>query len=395
MLLLAATNETGLLETLERAVPVGQARPSSRLAHSTGTSRCRLLLTLLLLGAVGLKRTWDLRAYTGAGLALLSGRQHAFSYRHAERFLSEVAQAGGAEALTDALAAWTAQLWKPVTEHEEPPGPVFFLDGHRKPVFSDFLLPRGMIGRTGKILGCRTLLLLHDEQGHPLLATTHRVDLHLTLGTPSLLSWYETATEEGPLRRLVIDREGMAAEFLAKLAAEGRWVVTILRTEQYRGLASFTNVGAFLPVARDRTGQVTREVAPAHFQLALPEQPGHLLPLTVALIRDWRAQVPVPPTKENRPAYRWPPKDAQGRGWWLEDWEPTPTPSTPTEPKLIPIVTTAPDADPVALAHLYRQRWPLQENILKDWLLPLTWIPIMALRKCPSRTRKLPSAGRP
>ena len=51
--------------------------------------------------------------------------------------------------------------------------------------------------------------------------------------------------------------------------------------------------------------------------------------------------------------------------------EPTPTPCTRTEPKLIPIVTTAPDADPVALARLYRQRWPVQENILKDWLLPV------------------------
>jgi hypothetical protein len=51
-----------------------------------------------------------------------------------------------------------------------------------------------------------------QRQGHPLLATTHRGDLHLTLGTPSLLSRYETATDEGPLRRLVIDRDQMAAE---------------------------------------------------------------------------------------------------------------------------------------------------------------------------------------
>ncbi len=55
----------------------------------------------------------------------------------------------------------------------------------------------------------------------------------------------------------------------------------------------------------------------------------------------------------------------------MEGWEPTPSPCAPTEPKLIPIVTTAPDADPVALARLYRQRWPVQENILKYWLLPL------------------------
>ncbi len=371
MLLLAAAHETGLLEALEHAVPVCQAMPTSRLAHSTGASRRRLLLTLLFLGAVGLRRTWELRAYTGAGLALLSERKRAFSYRHVERFLSEVAQASGAETLTDALAAWTTRLWKPAAADDEPTVPVFFLDGHRKPVFSDYLLPRGVIGRTGKILGCRTLLLLHDDQGHPLVATTHRGDLHLTLGAPSLMTRYETATDDGSLRRLVIDREGMAAEFLAKLAAEGRWVVTILRTEQYRGLESFTDVGPFLPLARDRDGHLLREVAAARFSLALPEQPGQSLSLTVALIRDRRAQVPVSPSEEDRPTYRYPPKDAQGRGWWMEGWEPTPTPSPPTEPKLIPIVTTARDADPVALVQLYRQRWPVQENILKYWLLPL------------------------
>lgn len=210
LLLLAAAHETGLLEALECAVRVGQALPSSRLAHSTRASRRRLVLTLLFLGAVGLRRTWDLRGYTGAGLALLRGRKCASSYRHAERFLREVTQAGGAEALTDALAAWTTRLWKPVAADGEPMVSAYYVDGHRKPVFSDCLLPRSVIGRTGKILGCRTLLLLHDDQGHPLLATTHRGDLHLTLGTPSLITRYETAASLMSLRRLVIDREGMA-----------------------------------------------------------------------------------------------------------------------------------------------------------------------------------------
>ncbi|HEX4716470.1 MAG TPA: hypothetical protein VH164_16240, partial [Ktedonobacteraceae bacterium] len=58
--------------------------------------------------------------------------------------------------------------------------PHFYLDGHRKPVYTQTLIPRGLIGRSGKILGCRALTLLHDEQGHPLLATTHRGYLHLT-----------------------------------------------------------------------------------------------------------------------------------------------------------------------------------------------------------------------
>ena len=199
----------------------GRATPP-RLARATPRTRRQSLLTLLFLGVVGLRRPWDLRGYAQEGLALLTTRRRAYGYRTVERFLSQVAQAGGAEAFTDALARWTTRLWKPATEETQPISLPYYVDGHRKPVFSDYLLPRGVIGRTGKILGCRTLLLLHDEQGHPLLATTHRGDLHLTLGTPSLLTRYETATDEGPLRRLVIDREGMAAEFLAKLAAEGR-----------------------------------------------------------------------------------------------------------------------------------------------------------------------------
>ena len=43
----------------------------------------------------------------------------------------------------------------------------------------------------------------------------------------------------------------------------------------------------------------------------------------------------------------------------------------PTEPKLIPIVTTAEQIDAVTLAQIYIHRWPAQENVIKDFLLPL------------------------
>ena len=87
----------------------------------------RLLLTLLFLPVAGLARTWDLRSYTGTMLAVLTGRERAYSQRYTERFLG------------------------------------------------------------GKILGCRELVVLHDADGHPLLATTHRGDHHLTIGLPQML----------------------------------------------------------------------------------------------------------------------------------------------------------------------------------------------------------------
>jgi hypothetical protein len=63
-----------------------------------------LVLTLLFLGVVGLRRTWDLRGYTGSGLALLSGRNRAYGYCHTERLLSQMARANQAEPLTDAAS---------------------------------------------------------------------------------------------------------------------------------------------------------------------------------------------------------------------------------------------------------------------------------------------------
>lgn len=95
----------------------------------------RLLLTLLFLGPVGLHRTWDLRGYTAAGLALLAGRKRAYGYRYTEAFLSQVAHAGCAESFTNALARWATSLWHPEAEDSGKPQPLTcYIDGHRKPV---------------------------------------------------------------------------------------------------------------------------------------------------------------------------------------------------------------------------------------------------------------------
>jgi hypothetical protein len=354
-------------------MPLASSTCPARLAHSTRASRERLLLTLLFLNAVGLRRTSDLCSYTGVGLAVLTKRQRAYGYRHTERFLAQVARAGGDEALTDALAAWTARLWSLEQPKPGQPPPAFYVDGHKKPVYSDHLIPRGLIGRTGKILGCRALLLLHDAHGHPLFATTHRGDLHLTKGVSAFLDRYDQATDAPAVARLIVDREGMAAEFLATLVKAGRTVVTILQSEQYQGLASFSEVGPFVPLCRDRSGNVTREVAPARFALTLPDRPGETLPLRVALIRDLRRQVksPCPPEEDAFPA-RWDADLDRTQGhWWEPGWVATPMPVAPTEPKLIPIVTTALALDAVELAQVYTHRWPAQENSIRDCLLAL------------------------
>ncbi len=171
----------------------------------------------------------------------------------------------------------------------------------------------------------------------------------------------------------MVDREGMAAEFLAVLAKEGHTVVTVLRTDQYSGLESFREVSEFVPLRVDRQGRVTREVALARFSLPLPEHPGQELDLRVALIRDLCRQIPDEkrPEDEDGPR-RWDEKSDGTHEYWLDaSWQATPMPAPPTVPKLIPIVTTAPEADAVELAQTYTRRWPAQENAIRDWLIPL------------------------
>jgi hypothetical protein len=332
-----------------------------------------LVLTLLFLGVVGLHRTWDLRGYTGDALAVLSGRKRAYGYFHTERLLSLMAQANQAETLTNALAAWTAHLWLPPAPEPLGQCAAYYIDGHRKPVYTKALIPRGLVGRLSTVLGCRALVLLHDEEGHPLLATTHRGDQHLTVGLPSIVARYEQQAHLLSVRRIIVDREGMAAEFLATLRAAGRTVVSVLRADQYDGLESFTEVGSFVPLRVSRQGQVVREVAPASIALPLPDHPGESLLLRVALIRDLRCSIPVLPSKEDREyPKRWDADlDWHERMWWDEAWQATPTPAMPTAPKLIPIVTTAPTVDAIELAQTYTKRWMAQENIIRDFLLPL------------------------
>ncbi len=117
------------------------------MTHLSSTSRRMLVLTLLFLGVVGLRRTWDLRGYTGDALALLSGRKRAYGYFHTERLLSQMARANQAESLTDALAAWTTQLWQPPELQSLSNSTAYYIDGHRKPVYTERLIPRGLVGR--------------------------------------------------------------------------------------------------------------------------------------------------------------------------------------------------------------------------------------------------------
>ena len=92
----------------------------------------------------------------------------------------------------------------------------------------------------------------------------------------------------------------------------------------------------------------------------------------MALIRDWRRLIPKVSSSEEEDRPRlWDEKPDGTHEYWLdENWQATPLPAPPMEPKLIPIVTTEAVADAVELVQTYTRRWPAQENVIRDWLIP-------------------------
>jgi len=379
LLLLAAAQQTGFLARLRTTMQGVASAASSRGLPLNLAVIERLVLTLLFLPVAGLARTWDLRTYTGTMLALVTGRGCAYSYAYVEQFLSRSAHAKADERLTDALAQWTWALWHDEQtqqeQEQEAYRAVFYVDGLSLAVYSDVLVPRGPVGRLGgQILGCRELVVLHDQEGHPRLSTTHRGDQHLTMGVPQLLQRYEQATDMLHPDRLVVDREGMAAEFLFQLHTEGRRVVTLLKANQYEDEGSFTDVEEWLPWRLDRSEKVVCEVAAARFQLARPSQPDQPLAVRVALIRDWRKRIVCEATTDGQTdeSERWKADLApDNQNFWEPGWQATPALPAPARPKLIPVVTTAAQGDAVELAYTYFRRWTCQENAIRDWLIPL------------------------
>jgi hypothetical protein len=72
---------------------------------------------------------------------------------------AQIARADGTERFTGALACWATQLWHASAEGtEQPQALTCYGDGLSLPVYSDVLIPRGLIGRLSVILGCRALL---------------------------------------------------------------------------------------------------------------------------------------------------------------------------------------------------------------------------------------------
>jgi len=307
---------------------------------SSPDSRERHLLTLLTMPGLGLFKPHDLNPYTGTALGLLTERHRPYSADEMEHFVLSCVRIGWTESLTTDVAGWATQLWATSDTDGSDTPTYLYWDWHVKAVYSDYHLPRTKHGTSDRVVGARKQLMLHDAAGHLLFMRTYRGDTHLIGGMVDGTAYYEGLAESRRLTHQIFDREGLSVAHFKDLLGgeERRQFITCLKSNQYEGVDSFELSTSFVPFRHDKHGKVVQEIAEASYVLKDRRVGEDGLPLRAILLRK--------PTDE------------------ADD-------EVDDEVRLHVVVTSDWETPAADIARLYRNRYPKQENAIRDWWLPL------------------------
>ena len=136
---------------------------------------------------------------------------------------------------------------------------VFYLDAHEKPVFSKKPVPVGRVkGQPGS---CLRQVFLHGRKGHTLYCQTYPGDVRLSKVAKEVISDFEHALGQKAVYVVVIDREGMSIPLFTELGDMGVYIVTLLKSNQYKGEEDFLDLSPPKDLVDERTKATTHTVA--------------------------------------------------------------------------------------------------------------------------------------
>lgn len=267
--------ELGVQHAFIEATKVGRDQPLSgrgnrylKLVENRTTILCARHETLLFYSLVKqLRRPYHLTCYNSSELKALTGKDYAF--HTIDRHLREMAKLQKAKPMGDALARCYYLTWyardQAVRQIEHLLEPyVFYLDAHEKPIWSRENLPQGMVG--SKPSTCLRQVFLHGRFGHTLYCKTYPGDTKLVHVTTQVITEFEEAIRHKAVHVIVIDREGLSLKLFKELAHCGAYIVTLLRSNQYSGVADFEELSEVRSLIDERTGYTTHRVAEGYFR---------------------------------------------------------------------------------------------------------------------------------
>lgn len=207
----------------------------------------------------GRRRPYHLKSYNARDLLALTGQSYAFATL--DDHLREATTLRLACPIGDALAQQYYRTWyhQDTSPQESLEPYVFYLDAHEKPVFSKKPVPVGMIkGQPGT---CLRQVFLHGRMGHTLYCRTYPGDFKLSKVAKEVVIDFERALGHKAVYVVVIDREGMSIPLFRELADIGVYIVTLLKSNQYKGKEDFLDLSQPQELVDERTKKTTHTVS--------------------------------------------------------------------------------------------------------------------------------------
>jgi hypothetical protein len=247
--------------------------------HSRAATVVAKVHTLLWGPLFDLSRPSHLRSYASAALGQVAGCATTYRYATMDKFLHELTALRLAAPLRREWVRCYHRAWYAPREQQQVG--VYYVDIHVKPVFCTAPVPVGYAGAEG-VGPCLKQVHLHGCLGHPLYPLIRPGDAHLRQEIGPLLRAFEQDLGRRVVHVVVVDREGLSRELFYELWQSHRYVVTLLRANQYRSWADFERRGTLRALVEDASQQVTHYALEGYLP-ATEKAP----PLRCALVWTW------------------------------------------------------------------------------------------------------------
>ena len=188
--------------------------------------------TLLYMPIFQMERIWHFKTvYPRDGLGVLSGSGLPYKYHTMDNFLRELPRLDIDKILSRDLARAYIEVFNLSFETKEEQ--TFYIDCHKKVLWTKKNVPKGLHATRNKILKCLDVYFIHDCNGMPILPWTRPGDSHLVNEIMPIIEELEKSVGKEIVKLVIFDREGVSVALFREFTERGKRFVTILKTNQY------------------------------------------------------------------------------------------------------------------------------------------------------------------
>ena len=198
----------------------------------------RKIEALVYMPIFQMERIWHFKTvYPRDGLGALCGTGLPYKYHTMDKFLREISLLDIDKQLSRDLARAYLEVFglKFETREEQ----TFYIDCHKKVLWTKKNVPKGLHATRNKILKCLDVYFIHDCSGMPILPWSRPGDSHLVHELLPIVGELEKAVGENIVKLAIFDREGLSLALFCEITERGKRFITILRDNQYDSEADF------------------------------------------------------------------------------------------------------------------------------------------------------------